>query len=62
MSRSFPVKDLPNGKSIYQDPGGTFSHQHPTSGWWCEKHRTIDEAWDCYQQQAQKEKEAPPEG
>jgi hypothetical protein len=46
--RSVPVQLLPNGKYIYQDPGGTFSHQHPIEAYWCERHRTMEEALNCY--------------
>lgn len=48
MHQSVPVKELPNGKWIYEDRGGTFSHQHPDKPLWCEKHRSVDEAWECY--------------
>ena len=48
MMRSVPVQLLPNGKHIYEDAGGTFSHQHPTDAWWCERHRSVDEALACY--------------
>ena len=53
MHQSIPVRDLPNGKSIYKDCGGTFSHQHPEEPWWCERHATVEEAWQCYLRQAQ---------
>ena len=62
MTRSFPVQELPNGKHIYQDPQGTFSHQHPTSGCWCEQHKTADEAWECYKSQERGEDVSPPRG
>ncbi len=48
MFRSTPVQLLPNGKHIYQDPGGTFSFQHPTEGWWSEKHKSLEEALERY--------------
>lgn len=53
MHQSIPVKDLPNGKHIYRDCGGTFSHQHPVEVWWCERHVSIEEAWQCYRRQEQ---------
>jgi hypothetical protein len=62
MSRSTPVQLLPNGKHIYQDPGGTFSHQHPTEGWWCERHTSIEDAMTCYKLAQQKVLQPPPQG
>ncbi len=62
MHQSFPVHDLPNGKSVYQDSGGTFSHQHPVHPGWCERHVSIQEALDCYDAQdreARAEKATP---
>ena len=57
MHQSVPVKELPNGKYIYEDCGGTFSHQHPTEVWWCERHKSLQEAMDCYRKQDQEEKQ-----
>lgn len=55
MHQAYPVKELPNGKHIYHDCGGTYSHQHPTEPWWCEKHPTIEDAYACYQRMAQEQ-------
>ena len=49
MHQSVPVQQLPNGKFIYEDNGGTFSHQHPREAWWCERHKSLAEALACYQ-------------
>jgi len=62
MHQSFPVKELPNGKHIYRDSGGTFSHQHPNQMWWCERHTSIEEAWLCYRRQAQEPAESDKTG
>jgi hypothetical protein len=51
MHQSIPVHELPNGKCVYQDRGNTYSHQHPTEPWWCEKHKTVEEAVECYRKQ-----------
>lgn len=48
MHQSIPVQQLPNGRQIYKDSGGTFSHQHPVEAWWCERHKSIEEALQCY--------------
>ena len=52
MSQSIPIHELPNGQCVYQDVGGTYSHQHPTKRTWCEKHKTVEEAVSCFQKQA----------
>ena len=58
MHQAYPVKDLPNGKHIYHDRGGTYSHQHPVEPWWCEKHRTIEEAFNCYKRMVREQAES----
>ncbi len=52
MQQSIPVHELPNGKYIYQERGGNYSHQHPTNSGWCEKHTTVEEAVECFRKQA----------
>jgi hypothetical protein len=58
MHQSIPVHELPNGKCVYQDRGGTYSHQHPKDPWWCEKHKTVEEAVECFQNQVTELKNA----
>lgn len=58
MHQAIPVSELPNGKYIYQDRGGTYSHEHPTERWWCEKHTTVEEAMECYRKQAREQRAA----
>ena len=60
MHQAVPVQLLPNGKYIYEDSGGTFSHQHPREAWWCERHKTQAEALTCYQKQEQEARAATP--
>lgn len=60
MHQAVPVQELPNGKFIYEDCGGTFSHQHPREGWWCEKHNSKAEALECYHRLDSTEELKPP--
>lgn len=59
MTRSRPVQQLPDGSQVYADPGGVFSHRHPTQHWWCERHRTIEEAVACHQRMCSGELRPP---
>lgn len=52
MQQSIPVHELPNGKYVYQERGGSYSHQHPSNARWCEKHTTVEEAVACFRKQA----------
>lgn len=53
MSQAIPVHELSDGKYIYQDQRGTYSHQHPTEARWCESHKTVEEAVECFKKQQQ---------
>jgi hypothetical protein len=50
MHQSVPTKELPNGKFIWRDSRGTFSHQFPDGPQWCEGHKTVSEALLCFQE------------
>jgi hypothetical protein len=56
MSQSIPVHELPNGKYIYQEVAGNYSHQHPTNSSWCEQHTSVEEALACFNKQAAEQK------
>lgn len=49
MHQSVPIKKLSNGKYIWQDARGTYSHQRPESHVWCEGHQNLSEAFLCFQ-------------
>lgn len=59
MNRTRPVYQLPTGRQIYEDPNGTFSHQHPIEMWWCERHRTLQEALQCHAIMTMKDQPPP---
>lgn len=54
--QSIPVHELPNGQYIYQERSGCYSHQVPGKSGWCEQHKTVEDAIQCYNKHAGEQK------